>query len=851
MKLNQIQSRVINHKGNALVFASAGTGKTFTLSTKIEMMINNCSYNPNEILCLTFTNRGCNEMISKIKSKLKEKINKITIKTFHAFCYDLIKQYKIHKKEEIEEYVIYDEEDVKNICLSLSDEYELSASIIGEFINFAKQEIISKGLFNNSISASLKEVVSLVYKEKDKLNNHIKKTHYKFNNDFTKIVDINKALTILIKYQKQLYESHAYDFNDLEYYANVSLNNENFLEKVQNLYKVIFVDEAQDTSFVEYKMIKKIGIKSRMYLCGDFFQTIYEWRGSEPDLIIDDYKKTFNPEIFVFNVNYRSTQVLANASFGVLKNMFNSLVEKTYDCHYISNNQLSGDKIKFFSCNNHFDEARIIDKLVKINEEENLTVLVRTNRYAIELSKQLRNLNPNKYFLVQEYQYYRRNEVKEIMAFLRLILNPYDSVSFEKIALKYVKGFGEKRLSKIIDNEAYKSGLRVSDLLDVKTHEGNGDQYKLLLDKLNSNEIVIFDTETTGLKFDEDEIIQIGAIKLNSKFEIINKLNVLVKANKSVGDSYHIHKISDNDLKAKGIDKKVALEKLMKFIGNSVIVGHNVSFDIKMLNSELSKANMSLCTSSFYDTLTISKRYIKKTVNFKLETLCNYLNLEHISSHDALDDVIATCYLLKYLITNYIIPTSEERTRNIKEYLLVFKKIANKIQEFREDIYKLSFSQFIDKIIGDLNIEKIYKNSNDALFNINHFKELSKIVIDENLDTYNSLRSIVNIASLTSSDLDAIYKEKKLIPIITVHQSKGCEFNDVYVAGVYDNMFPSYISKITNTLEEEKRLFYVAITRAKNRMYITIPTYDLKGNKTKKSPYLDYFDKQYIEVIED
>ena len=266
-----------------------------------------------------------------------------------------------------------------------------------------------------------------------------------------------------------------------------------------------------------------------------------------------------------------------------------------------------------------------------------------------------------------------------------------------------------------------------------------------------------------------------------------------------------------------------------------------------MLNAELSKVNMPLFSSDFYDTLLISKRYIRDIINHKLETLCNHLNLEHISSHDALDDVIATAYLLKYLYNNFIIPNEIFRVNYIKPYLKLFEKLALKIQEFRELIYKTNFVGLIDKVISDLNIEKIYKDSNDAMFNINHFKHLINVVIDPSLDTYNALREIVNIASLTTSDFDAIYKSKHLIPIITVHQSKGCEFENVFIAGAYDDMFPSFISKKIGRIEEEKRLFYVAVTRAKEGLYITYPRENIKGFRVKKSPFIDYFDREHLK----
>ena len=346
MKLNEVQESVVKHNGSGLIFASAGTGKTFTLATKIEKLLESQLNIPEDILCLTFTNRGCIEIIEKVNKTIGARIKGLTIKTFHSYCYELIKNYKLFNNSEIEDYIIYDEEDCKNICLSIAEEFSVPINVIINYVNFCKQEIISKGLFSKSIIDSFVEIVNYHYEDNEKLNNYIKLTNPKFNQVFTATISKVDAIKILNVYEQYLINSYAYDFNDLEYYANVSLLDSKYLEILSKKYKIIFIDEAQDTSFAEYKMIKKIGIHCEVYLCGDFFQTIYEWRGSEPKIIIDDFMRTFNPEVFVFNVNYRSTQTLSNACFGLLKNMFNELVENTYDCDYISYNNDIGKKIE-------------------------------------------------------------------------------------------------------------------------------------------------------------------------------------------------------------------------------------------------------------------------------------------------------------------------------------------------------------------------------------------------------------------------------------------------------------------------------------------------------------------------
>lgn len=843
MELNEVQQAVVDYDGNALVFASAGTGKTNTLALKIANIITNLKALPEEILCLTFTNKGCFEMEERVISKVGEDAKKVTIKTFHSYCYSLINEKSLFDGMGVNDYSIFDEDDSKMVIkkvvndMNLFIPFEKKEYDMYHVISLIKKSAIEKHIFENNVLSSCFKVLDLFYNQaKYEFNEKIKKLIYKYNQNFTNSFSLPVIKEFFERYQSELELSHAYDFDDLEYYANIAIKDNNFLELLEQRFRYVFIDEAQDTSFDEYNFVKQFIKNSKVLLCGDFFQTIYEWRGSRPNEIISDYRHSFNAKTFVFNINYRSTENIANSSFELLKNMFPIEVSKTYEKDVVSKNENSGEPIYIKKCTDIYDEANFINRQVIYNNETNSCVLVRTNDYAVKLSKQV---DPNRFFLVQDFQYYKRPEVKEIIAFLKLILNPYDTVSLERIALKYIHGFGEVRLGRLTSKEVYQSGIRIADLLDIKTHDGNGEQYQLLIEQLNHSNIVVFDTETTGLDIDNDEIIQIAAIKIDGKGDLIDKLNLYVKSKKSVGDSFYVHGISDDILKEKGIEKDIALNQLLNFIGNSLIVGHNVTFDISILNSELERNNMSSHNFDYYDTCLISKRFITDQPNYKLETLSKNLHLEHESSHDALDDVKATAYLLVYLINNYILPTQMKRMQFVAPYLKLFKEFATLLCDFRSKLFNISFPDFLKEVVDLLNLRKIYEKSNDAIFNIEHFLKIGKLLSNKTSNSYNTLRNIVNVASLSASDFDAIYKEQHLIPIITVHQSKGCEFNDVYIAGMGDEIFPSYVSIKNDTIDEEKRLFYVAYTRAKNRIYLLIPlkkyvrqyTFDVKPSR--------------------
>ena len=551
-------------------------------------------------------------------------------------------------------------------------------------------------------------------------------------------------------------------------------------------------------------------------------------------------------------MNYRSTKNIALASFSVLKRLFPAEVDDIYKNGIESANVDYGEKIGVHRAKWIRDEANFIDSDVRARQSNDSCILVRTNPYAKELSYFLQQLNPDRYFLVQDYQFYRRPEVKEILAFLRLILNPYDSVSLERIAVKYVRGFGEIKLLNLTSDESYRLGIRIADLLDKKTHQYYGDTYGCLIENLNKGNVVVFDTETTGLNVDSDEVIQLACRKIDRYGNEIAKFVTLIKTNKSVGDSEKVHHISDKRIADEGIGKKEALEKFIEFTKDSVLVGQNVTFDIAIMNSELERAGLPIIKNVFYDTLVISRRFIKGVKNYKLETLTKFLNLPSVGYHDAIEDVIATSNLLLYLVENPISNTSSARCERIRKYLNIFKTLMNTLENFKERLHESCFEKFVDDVVAALNMEKKYSGKREHLFNIHHFVKLSRLLANENVSNFNCLRNVVNLASLSTNDFDAIYKEHGLIPIITVHQSKGCEFETVYMAGVEDDMYPAFYAK-DKSEDEEKRVFYVGITRAKKRLIISFRKYKDNGYgkiyNVYPSPYLKLFDWDYLKGI--
>ncbi|NFJ88252.1 helicase, partial [Clostridium botulinum] len=585
--LNDKQKKVINTLDkNILLLSSAGTGKTKTLSMRIGKIIAKDLALGEQILCLTFTNRACKEMKEKIIETVGKEGLKVTVKTFHSFCFDVIKK-EAKKNTDISfDFTIYDEEDTKEIISELNP-YKFNVSCLQRFINIVKEKSI------NYKDRDYKDVIDTMIKYNPNIFNDICKNE-KYMVDKT-LVDYLKiyGYLMVISYDKKLYERHGLDFNDLIIKVHDLFEKDKITTYWREKYKFIHIDEMQDTSEIEYNIVSKLFRNNNIMLSGDYYQTIYEWRGSNPSIIFDNYKKEFNPEFIVFDKNYRSSEILLKASYEFLLNAFGKGVNEIYKEGIEPKANIKGDLIEFKKAYDFMEEATFIFnkiKSLKVEKLSRVAILTRNNRINIALSEKFKILNsklPKEdrvgFLLVDEFKFFRREEIKDVLAYLKLIVNDFDSNSLKRILKKFGKGIGERTIEEIEKEENIKIGVRLTDLIHKNTQE-YGDYYELLTRELDNENVVVFDVESTGINIIEDEIVQIAGIKINNKGEVIESFQRFLIPKKSVGDSYLVHGFSDQFLKENGENKKVVLKDFLEFIKDTVIVGHNVTFDTSILN---------------------------------------------------------------------------------------------------------------------------------------------------------------------------------------------------------------------------------------------------------------------------
>lgn len=863
MNLNKEQQTLVNELDrNIILLASAGTGKTDTLSKRIVNIINKGRAKPSEILCITFTNKACKEMMERIESLVTLGAKDITIKTFHSFCFDIIKKEAKKKTDIFTDFTIFDEEDCRELIKDSHYKIEQAAAV-QRFVDSVKLTRVKNNIYGDNTLEDYKKTVIHMFKKDEETINNICSVKGRLNESLKEFLR-NTGYIIVNDYNLALLNNHALDFTDLIVKLKELFNIPEVVDSIKRKYKYINIDEVQDTSTIEYSIIEMLFEGNNVLICGDKFQTIYGWRGSKPSEIFESFKTKFNPVEIIFSINYRATRNLTKATVSYLQNAFPIEMKGLYEEGIISKSMEDGDKISLKVADNLREEARFIFNEVtslvdRTGTLDNICVLSRDNNYNVKLSEELKKIMSYEaanfeFILVDQFKFFRRQEIKDVIAFLNLTSNRYDSISLKRIVKRLPTGVGDKTFEAIESDEFKKLGIALSDFIDSDVLM-YGEKYSLLINEFQKDNIIVFDVESTGVDVTEDEIIQIAAIKVNKDGEVIEKFERFIRNDKSVKDSYKVHGFSDEFLNKKGEEKEEVLKEFVKFSNGALIVGHNVQYDINILTSELQRLSLGKHNfRGFYDTLDIYRRFYPNLVNHKLQTLSEIFKVENKPSHDAMDDIMATKDLLVKALNKDIIPTSLERVAYMSKYLKSFTNISNKLNKLFKEAEDIRPYEIVGKIVDDFNIKTLYTGDEgrSKIERLRDFYVLLKELDDKSKSSKDSLQDIIKITSLSNGELEALIinrTKKPRIPIITVHQAKGLEYDTVFVSGVQENTFPSYMGIKTQNLEEEKRTFYVAITRAKKRLYITYNTEGGYYRQGEESRFISLIPKDYINVV--
>lgn len=358
MQLNEKQIQVVQELDrNILLLASAGTGKTNTMAVRIAQIIKSKRALPEEILCLTFTNKACSEMSSRIERIIGTDAAKVTVRTFHSFCYDIIKAQTKKNSDLFTDFIIFDEVDCEEIVRNINTYGIASNKALQNFIALMKQYRAIYDYYSDNTKEDYVNVLKQLFAEEmQRIDSICVTPHYSTDTKMKKIVCVSGA-DIVESYDRHLAEMHGLDFTDLIVNAESLLREGKTAQLWQGRYTYLNIDEMQDTSLLEYKILSRLFDHNNVLLCGDYFQTIYEWRGSAPQPIIAQYKADYKPLTVIFDKNYRAAKTLLQASSDCLKNLFKAQVGEIYQNNTEAAAEDQGEKITIKEAQNAEQEA--------------------------------------------------------------------------------------------------------------------------------------------------------------------------------------------------------------------------------------------------------------------------------------------------------------------------------------------------------------------------------------------------------------------------------------------------------------------------------------------------------------
>ena len=416
-KLNDKQKEAASQiDGSILILAGAGSGKTRTITYRIAHMIENVGISPYSILAVTFTNKAAKEMRERVEELVGDIAKACTISTFHSFGMRLLRMYA----KEVgynSNFTIYDTDDQKRMVKAILKGQNLSL---------------------NGVKLTERDIVSMISKIKEQI-----KTLDEYSVMNKQIVEVYD------KYNRVLLESNAMDFSDILLNTYKLLQKPEILEKVQNKYKYIMIDEYQDTNNLQYKIIDLIARKSsNLCVVGDENQSIYGFRGANILNILNFENNYNNAKIIKLEENYRSTTTILDAANELIKNNKSSKDKKLWTQNG------KGDLIKVLACDNARDEVSRIIEIIKKNHQNgiayrDMTILYRTNAQSRLFEEGFLRYNiPHKVF--GGISFYSRAEIKDIIAYLSIIVNPQDELNLQRIINVPKRKVGEKGIEKII-----------------------------------------------------------------------------------------------------------------------------------------------------------------------------------------------------------------------------------------------------------------------------------------------------------------------------------------------------------------------------------------------------------------
>ena len=845
-------------QGYHLVLASPGCGKTHILAERIRYARER-GVKYEDMLCLTFTNRAAREMTNRIQKVVGGDFSELMVGNVHRFCSKfLFEQGRIPADS-----AIIDDEEAVSIIADYRNEDEEGVTrdfnrykgyqTIIFFQHFIYQlehqhpwkYYLHPESFTDDDREAVKHICAsqkIEYDEQAVVNIYHHAQEY-MDEANAPGLDGKTADRIRVLLWKMYYancyaqykeENHLFDFEDLLLYTYDIYRSDPTCKR----YPWIQVDEVQDLNGMQLAIIDLLTAEDNpmvMYL-GDEQQAIFSFMGAKVETLTL-LKMRCKGNVHHLQRNHRSPKYLLD--------VFNDYAEKQLKIDRellpLSDNDTkatSGDLRIIHSSTieaEHKDITTEALSLYEQNKEERTAVIVSANSDADRISEAMTEAGLT-HFKVSGRDLFDTPDVKLLLAHLSVLSNEHNSIAWTRI-MKGVRAFPSHALARRFNWKLKQLALSPSDFLLYPESCYTAE----FLRAYNEEEIVVFDTETTGLNVFQDDIIEIAAIQIKGGEVVGEPLDLYIETDKPIlpmlGDKenpmyaiYH-EKMSTGEL----LSPSDALQRFLAYVGTSPILGHNANYDYNILDNNLQRYcndTMQAHDIRCFDSLKLIRLLAPSLHSYKLESLLETFHLAGVNSHQAIDDVKATVSLVRLC-------AEKAREKQAQQAAFIchpkVKPFANVLRSnygecYREAVnrlYKLS-TDHEPALVSELSAAYNAFRS-DGLINdiprLDYILRYLRIDMLTDETVANALapqlsQYVMDINTLKEADFCNSKSILERIYVTTVHKAKGLEFDNVIIFDAADGRYPNAYNKTKQQDEEDARKFYVAMSRAKRRLFI-------------------------------
>lgn len=845
-------------QGYHLVLASPGCGKTHILAERIRYARER-GVKYEDMLCLTFTNRAAREMTNRIQKVVGGDFSELMVGNVHRFCSKfLFEQGRIPADS-----AIIDDEEAVSIIADYRNEDE--EGVTRDFNRYKGYQTIiffqhfiyqlehqhpwKYYLHPESFTDDDREAVKYIcasqkieYDEQAVVNiyHHAQEYMDEANAPGLDGKTADRIRVLLWKmyyagcYARYKEENHLFDFEDLLLYTYDIYRSDPTCKR----YPWIQVDEVQDLNGMQLAIIDLLTAEDNpmvMYL-GDEQQAIFSFMGAKVETLTL-LKMRCKGNIHHLQRNHRSPKYLLD--------VFNDYAEKQLKIDRellpLSDNDTkatSGDLRIIHSSTieaEHKDITTEALSLYEQNKEERTAVIVSANSDADRISEAMTEAGLT-HFKVSGRDLFDTPDVKLLLAHLSVLSNEHNSIAWTRI-MKGVRAFPSHALARRFNWKLKQLALSPSDFLLYPESCYTAE----FLRAYNEEEIIVFDTETTGLNVFQDDIIEIAAIRIKGGKVVGEPLDLYIETDKPIlpmlGDKenpmyaiYH-EKMSTGEL----LSPSDALQRFLAYVGTSPILGHNANYDYNILDNNLQrycKDTMHAHDIRCFDSLKLIRLLAPSLHSYKLESLLETFHLAGVNSHQAIDDVKATVSLVRLCAEKAREKQAQQaafiRHPKVKPFANVLR--SNYGECYREAVnrlYKLS-TDHEPALVSELSAAYNAFRS-DGLINdiprLDYILRYLRIDMLTDETVANALapqlsQYVMDINTLKEADFCNSKSILERIYVTTVHKAKGLEFDNVIIFDAADGRYPNAYNKTKQQDEEDARKFYVAMSRAKRRLFI-------------------------------